>query len=212
LWKSNDGSSGAPSRIWSVPLNGSGTGFAGAPTVLLTVDQPLLPWETTTDDPQMVFASGAYDLLFSGGDFQATSYNEALTTCAGPLGPCSQPAAPFLTTYGTAYGPGGGALFQDAGGGWWLGYAAWNAPCTNYGCGAVRYLYTAPIDLNTGLSVPCHPPAGTPVGYRFTASHGRVTTDANQPFRPSAGAITMTPPVCADEGKRAVRGRSLLHA
>ena len=163
MWKSNDGSSGAPSRIWSAPLDGSGTALAGAPTVLLTVDQPQLPWETTTDNPQLVFASGAYDLLFSAGNFQSTSYNEALTTCAGPLGPCGQPAAPFLTTYGTAYGPGGGSLFQDAGGGWWLGYAAWNAPCTTYGCGAFRYLYTAPIDLSTGLSVPCNPPAGTPI-------------------------------------------------
>jgi hypothetical protein len=196
LWKSNDGQgSAAPSQIWSVPLNGSGTAFAGTPTVLLTVDQPQLPWETTTDDPQLVFASGAYDLLFSGGDFQSTSYNEALTTCAGPLGPCSQPLAPFLTTYGTAYGPGGGALFQDANGGWWLGSAAWNLPCTNYGCGAVRELYTAPIDLNTGLSVPCSPPFGTPVGYRFTASDGGVFTYGNQPFCGSTGGIHINQPV-----------------
>ncbi|HXA73545.1 MAG TPA: family 43 glycosylhydrolase [Acidimicrobiales bacterium] len=195
LWKSNDGSSGAPSRIWSVPLNASGTAFAGTPTVLLTVDQPQLPWETTTDNPQMVFASGAYDLLFSAGDFQSTSYNEALTTCAGPLGPCSQPLAPFLTTYGTAYGPGGGSLFQDANGGWWLGYAAWNAPCTSYGCGAVRELYTAPIDLSTGLSVPCNPPFGTPVGYRFTASDGGAFTYGNQPFCGSTGGIHINQPV-----------------
>ena len=196
LWKSNDGQgSAAPSQIWSVRLDASGTAFAGSPTVLLTVDQPLLPWETTTDDPQMVFASGAYDLLFSGGDFQSASYNEALTTCAGPLGPCSQPLAPFLTTYGTAYGPGGGALFQDANGAWWLGYAAWNLPCTNYGCGAVRYLYTAPIDLSNGLSVPCNPPLGTPVGYRFTASDGGVFTYGNQPFCGSTGAIHINQPV-----------------
>ncbi len=194
LWKSNDGSSSAPSRIWSAPLNASGTALAGAPTVLLTVDQPQLPWETTTDDPQMVFASGAYDLLFSAGNFQSTSYNEALTTCAGPLGPCGQPAAPFLGTYGSAYGPGGGSLFQDAGGGWWLGYAAWNAPCTHYGC-AVRYLYTAPIDLSTGLSVPCNPPSGTPVGYRFTASDGGVFTYGNQPFCGSTGGIHINQPV-----------------
>jgi hypothetical protein len=196
VWKSNDGGgSQAPSQIWSVPLNASGTGFAGTPTVLLTVDQHQLPWETTTDDPQMVSASGTYDLLFSGGDFLSTSYNEALTTCAGPLGPCSQPAAPFLTTYGTAYGPGGGALFQDAGGGWWLGYAAWNMSCTNYSCGAVRYLYTAPIDLSNGLAVPCNPPSGTPVGYRFTASDGGIFTYGNQPFCGSTGAIHINQPV-----------------
>ena len=132
LWKSNDGSSAAPSQIWSDQLSASGTSLVGTASVLLTVDQPALPWETTTDDPQMVFASGAYNLLFSAGDFTTSSYNEALTTCSGPLGPCAQPAAPFLTTYGGAYGPGGGSLFQDAGGAWWLGYAAWSLPCTSY--------------------------------------------------------------------------------
>ena len=198
LWKSNDGGgSAAPSQIWSAQLSAAGTSIIGTPTVLLTVDQPALPWETTTDDPQMVFASGAYNLLFSGGDFTSTSYNEALTTCAGPLGPCSQPAAPFLTTYGTAYGPGGGSLFQDADGSWWLGYAAWSAPCTSYGgsCNAVRQLYTAPIDLSNGLVVPCSAPTGTPTGYRFTASDGGVFTYGNQPYCGSTGSIHINQPV-----------------
>jgi hypothetical protein len=207
LWKSNDGGSAAPSQIWSAQLSASGTSLVGTPTVLLTVDQPALPWETTTDDPQMVFASGAYDLLFSGGNFQSTSYNEALTTCSGPLGPCGQPSAPFLTTYGTAYGPGGGSLFQDAGGSWWLGYAAWSAPCTSYGgsCNAVRQMYTAPIDLGNGLSVPCTPPAASPYGYRFTASDGGIFTYGNQPFCGSTGGIHINQPVVgiastADDG------------
>ena len=198
LWKSNDGGgSAAPSQIWSAQLGANGTSIVGAPTVLLTVDQPALPWETTTDDPQMVFASGAYNLLFSGGDFTTSSYNEALTTCAGPLGPCTQPAAPFLTTYGGAYGPGGGSLFQDANGNWWLGYAAWSAPCTSYGgsCNAVRQLYTAPIDLSNGLSVPCSPPIGTPTGYRFAASDGGIFTYGNQPYCGSTGSIHINQPV-----------------
>jgi Glycosyl hydrolases family 43 len=195
LWKSNDGSSAAPSQIWSAQLSADGTGIVGTPTVLLTVDQPLLPWETTTDNPQMVFASGSYDLIFSGGNFQSTSYNMALTTCLGPLGPCGQPAAPFLTTYGTAYGPGGGSLYQDASGNWWLGYAAWSAPCSSYGCGAIRQLYTAPMDLSNGLSVPCNPPSGTPTGYRFTASDGGIFTYGNQPFCGSTGSIFINQPV-----------------
>jgi hypothetical protein len=206
LWKSNDGGgSAAPSQIWSAQLSASGTSIVGTPTVLLTVDQPLLPWETTTDDPQMAFAAGTYNLLFSGGDFTTSSYNEALTTCSGPLGPCSQPTAPFLTTYGTAYGPGGGALFQDAQGNWWLGYAAWSLPCTSYSCGAVRELYTAPIDLSNGLSVPCNPPSGVPAGYRFTASDGGIFTYGNQPFCGSTGGIHINQPVVgiantADDG------------
>ena len=58
---------GEPSQIWSVQLGADGTTFFGTPTVLLTVDQAALPWETTFDDPQLVSARGAYDLLFSAG-------------------------------------------------------------------------------------------------------------------------------------------------
>jgi hypothetical protein len=195
VWKSNDGASLAPSQIWSAQLGADGTSIVGNPTVLLTVDQPALPWETTTDDPQLTFASGTYNLLFSGGNFESTSYNEALTTCSGPLGPCGQPAAPFLTTYGSAYGPGGGSLYQDSNGSWWLGYAAWSAPCTSYGCGAVRQLYTAPIDLSNGLVVACSPPAGTPTGYRFAASDGGIFTYGNLPFCGSTGGIHINQPV-----------------
>jgi hypothetical protein len=200
VWKTNDGGgSQAASQIQTAPLNTSGTGFTGgAPnvTTLLTVDQPQLPWETTTDDPQMINAFGSYDLLFSGGNFTSTSYNEAMATCAGPLGPCAQPAAPFLESYDAAYGPGGGSLFQDASGNWWLGYAAWSAPCTNYGgsCNAVRYMYTAPIDLSNGLVVPCTAPSAA-YGYRFVATDGGVFNYGNQPFCGSTGGIHINQPV-----------------
>ena len=52
IWKSNDGGSSEPSQVWSAQLDGNGSGFVGSPSLLLTVDQPLLPWETTFDDPQ----------------------------------------------------------------------------------------------------------------------------------------------------------------
>ncbi len=195
VWKSNDGSSSAPSQVWSAPLNASGTGFAGSPTVLLTVDQPALPWETTTDDPQMVFASGTYDLLFSGGNFADASYDEALANCSGPSGPCAQPAGPFLSTYGSATGPGGGSLFTDANGSWWLGYAAWAQPCGASCGGDVRQLYTAPIDLSNGLVVPCLPPSGGPAGYRLVATDGGVFDFGDLPFCGSTGAITLNQPV-----------------
>ncbi len=195
FWKSNDGSSVAPSQVWSVRLGPDGTTLAGTPAPILTVDQADLPWETTVDDPQMVFAGGSYDLLFSAGNFLSASYSQALTSCAGPLGPCSQPTAPFLTSYGSVAGPGGGSLFQDAGGAWWLGYAAWPAGCTNYGCGAVRRLFVAPIDVTNDLNVPCNRPAGTPAGYRLTASDGGIFTYGNLPFCGSTGAIRLNQPV-----------------
>ena len=198
LWKSNDGSSAAPSQVWSVPLSADGTHFAGTPTVLLTVDQADLPWETTVDDPQMVFGPSGYTLLFSAGNFQDATYSQALTTCSGPNGPCSQPSGPFLTSYGSVAGPGGGSLFQDAGGAWWLGYAAWPAGCTGTGngCGGVRRLFTAPIDLSNDLNVPCNAPAGAPTGYRLVASDGGIFSlrqppvlrvDRGHPPQPAGG-------------------------
>jgi hypothetical protein len=203
LWKSNDGSSSAASQVWSVQLNAAGTGFAGTPTVLLTVDQAQLPWETTVDDPQMVFVDGSYDLLFSSGNYLSASYAQALTTCSGPLGPCSQPTSgPFLTSYGAVAGPAGGSLFTDASGNWWLAYAGWPTTCTNYSCGAVRSLFVAPIALGNGLHVPCSPPPGAPSGYRFTASDGGVFSFGNLPFCGSTGGITINQPMVgiADTG------------
>ena len=196
LWKSNDGSSAVASQVWSQPLNASGTGLVGSPTLLLTVDQAALPWETTFDNPQMVFSSSGYQLLFSAGDFLSASYSQAITSCSGPLGPCSQPAGgPFLTSYGSVAGPGGGSLFTDAGGQWWLGFAGWTAGCTNYGCGGARRLFTAPIDLSNGLNVPCNPPAGGPAGYRMTASDGGIFSFGNLPFCGSTGSIVLNQPV-----------------
>ena len=146
VWKSNDGSSGAASQVWGVQLSGDGTGFIGSPSLMMTVT----PAENTTDNPQLVASGVGYSLLFSGGNFEDSSYNEQFAPCAGPLGPCTNPPGPFLTTYGGAFGPGGGSIFQDSSGRQWLAYAAWNHPCTN--CTAdpatnQRQLFIAPTDL-----------------------------------------------------------------
>jgi hypothetical protein len=195
VWKSNDGSSAEPSQVWSVQLGADGTTFFGTPTVLLAVDQAALPWETTVDDPQLVSSGGTYDLLFSSGNFESAGYSEALTTCSGPLGPCTQPANPFLTSYGSVAGPGGGSLFTDAAGQWWLAYAGWPSSCTSYSCGAVRQMFVASIDLSNGLAVPCHPPSGVPTGYRLTAADGGIFNFGNLPFCGSTGGIVLNQPV-----------------
>jgi Glycosyl hydrolases family 43 len=201
VWKSNDGSSAAPSQVWGVQLAADGTSFLGTPSVLLTVDQAALPWETTFDDPQIVSVDGTYHLLFSVGDFLSASYAEALTTCSGPLGPCQQPTSgPFLSSYGSVAGPGGGSLFTDASGDWWLAYAGWPSSCTNYSCGAVRSLFVAPIDLGNGLSVPCHPPSGPPNGYRLTAADGGIFNFGNLPFCGSTGGIQLNQPIVGTAG------------
>jgi hypothetical protein len=176
VWKSNDGSSGAPSQVWGVQLDAGGTGFVGSPSLLMTVT----PAEQTTDNPQLVASGGHYSLLFSGGNFEDSSYNEQFASCAGPLGPCTNPPGPFLTTYGGAYGPGGGSVFEDPSGHQWLAFAAWNRPCTN--CTAdlstnQRELYIASTDLAPSApAVTYSGIASTPLGdgYWLVDSSGSI--------------------------------------
>ncbi len=199
VWKQNDGGSGAPAYIWSQQLNSTGTGFApgSQPSQLLTNDTVAYPWETTVEDPSMKVADGAYYLAFSAGVYTGTGYSEAITTCSGPLGPCGAQSQ-ILTTYGSVLGPGGGSLFSDAGGSWWLDYAAWqggSAGCTSYSCGAARQLFVAPISLPGGNGeVPCNAPAG-PYGYYMAASDGGVFNYGNLPFCGSEGGRPLNKPV-----------------
>ena len=196
VWKTNDGSSAAASQVWGVPLSADGTAFAGSPSLLLTVNAT----EGTTDNPQLVTSGGAYSLLFSGGNFDNSSYNEQLATCAGPLGPCANPAGPFLTSYGGAYGPGGGSIFQDASGHQWLAFAAWNNPCSNCTSNLVanqRQLYIASTDLApvtpsftfTGMAAT---PSGD--GYWLVDSSGGVHPHGGgRPYGSMAGAVLNAP-------------------
>ncbi len=199
VWKQNDGGSSAPAYIWAQQLNAAGTGFApgSAATMLLFNNTVSYPWETTVEDPSMVAAGGGFYLAFSAGVYTSTGYSEGITTCNGPLGPCG-PQSQILTTYGSVLGPGGGALFADAGGSWWLDYAAWqggSAGCTNYGCGAARRLFVAPISLpNVSGKVPCSAPA-SPYGYYMVATDGGIFNYGNLPFCGSEGGQVLNRPV-----------------
>ena len=199
VWKQNDGGSSAPASIWSQQLNSAGTGFAPgtSPSLLLFNDTVTYPWETTIEDPSMKAAGGGFSLLFSAGIYQSSSYSEAITTCSGPLGPCGAQSQ-ILTSYGSVLGPGGGALFSDAGGSWWIDYAAWqggSAGCTNYACGAARRLFVAPITLpSANGEVPCDAPA-EPYGYFMVASDGGVFDFGNLPFCGSMGGLPLNKPV-----------------
>jgi hypothetical protein len=199
VWKQNDGGSSAPAYIWSQQLNAAGTGFApgSTPTMLLTNNTVSYPWETTMEDPSMVAAGGGYYLAFSAGVYTSRGYSEAIATCNGPLGPCGAQSQ-ILTTYGSVLGPGGGALFSDASGNWWLDYAAWqggSAGCTSYTCGAARRLFVAPISLPSVTGqVPCNAPA-SPYGYYMVASDGGVFNYGNLPFCGSTGSIALNKPM-----------------
>ena len=201
VWKQNDGGSAAPATIWSQQLSADGLSLVGSPHELMFNDTAAYSWETTVEDPDMVDDGGAYDLLFSAGVYTTSSYSEGITTCSGPLGPCG-PDTQILTSFGSALGPGGGSLFTDAGGGWWLDVAAWQgggAGCTNYSCGATRQLFVSRITLS--VQVPCGVPP-TPDGYRMVASDGGIFNFGELPFCGSMGGQALTRPVVgmADAG------------
>jgi len=176
VWKSNDGGSVQPARIWSAQLSADGMSFVGQPSEILFNDTVNHPWETTVENPAMVNAGGVYYLLFSGGQYNSSGYAEGYAVCSGPLGPCQQPQpGPILTSYGGAAGPGGGSLFKDGAGNWWIGYAAWSPGCTDYSCGGSRKLYVAPANLPG-------PPSGKGAGYWMLGSVGTVYAFGNAPW------------------------------
>ena len=199
VWKQNDGGSAAPAYIWSQQLNSSGTGFApgSSPSLLLTNDTVDYPWEATVEDPSMAAAGGGFYLAFSAGIYTSTGYSEGITTCSGPLGPCG-PQQQILGTYGSVLGPGGGSLFSDANGNFWLAYAAWqggSGGCTSYSCGAARRLFVAPIDLpNVNGEVPCSAPPSA-YGVDMVASDGGIFDFGNLPFCGSEGGRPLNRPV-----------------
>jgi hypothetical protein len=200
-WKSNGGSvsSNQPAHLWVAALGGDGTSLASAPVDVMDQDTVNHPWETTIENPSMVYAGGGYRLFFAGGGWQTPGYAEGYADCAGPTGPCSQPTAgPILTSYGSAAGPAAGNAFPDAAGNLWLSYAAWTAGCTSYACGGARELYVAPLTLlPRALNAPIVGRADTPDGggYWLVASDGGVFTYGDAGFYGSAGDIPLARPI-----------------
>lgn len=137
VWKNNDGSSAAVSRVWSIQLGPDGTTLAGRPQAILTKDTQRSPWMLTVDNPQLVLVNGVHVLLFSGGNFENDSYVEGWATCSGPAGPCTAARDPFLSSYGDVGGPGGATVEVDQDGRWWMAWHGWNQN--------VRYVYTGPV-------------------------------------------------------------------
>jgi len=186
VWKQNDGGSASQATIWSQQLSADGLSVVGPAEPLMFNNTTTYPWETTVEDPSMVDAGGTFTLLFAAGIYTTSGYSEGITTCSGPLGPCGTDTQ-ILTSYGGVLGPGGGSLFSDATGAWWLDYAAWqggSGGCTDYGCGATRQLFVTPIQLS--LQVPCTAPE-SPSGYRFIAADGGIFDYGNLPFCGSMG-------------------------
>ncbi len=202
VWKSNDGGSSQPADLWSQRLSPNGLSLVGAPHLLLTQDSAQLPWETTVENPDLVQVGATYFLTFSTGAWDSANYAEAFATCDGPVGPCSQTqAGPFLTSSGAASGPGGGSFFQDAGGNWYLAFAAWEPGCTSYAgsdCVGARRLFIEPATFSpVSLAGPVVGMAATPNGdgYWLADASGAVTVHGAADFFGSMAGQPLNAPI-----------------
>ena len=198
-WKTNSGVAGIPARIWSQPLGPDGVTPVGTASLLQIQDQWNHPFESTIENPQLLNSGGTYYLIFSVGLWNSRSYSQVAVTCAGPSGPCDEPiGGPFLTSYGSVAGPGGGMFFRDGSGNWQMAFSAWDTSCTDYSCGGQRRLFVAqgsiaPFRLappSTGIAS-----TGDGNGYWLVDASGGVSTHGSAIFFGSQRGRPLQAPV-----------------
>jgi hypothetical protein len=204
-WKSNDGSSGQPAYFWSAPLSADGSTIPANPSQILAEDTVNHPWETTIENPDMVFAGGSYVLIFSGGVWDSSNYAEGYAVCSGPAGPCTQPqSGPILVSYGSVAGPGAGSLFTSPDGSWWMVFAGWTSGCTSYSCGGARQLHVGTVSLPASIGPGSGGGGGAAVaitdtpdanGYWLVASDGGVFAFGDAGFYGSMGGTRLSRPI-----------------
>jgi hypothetical protein len=125
LWKTEGVPGQVAPAIWSQPLAADGRSVTGTSSRVFSSQYP---WEgTLVENPTMVSADGRLFLFYSGNEWESAAYGVGWAVCPSVQGPCvAPPDKPLLRTESTSLqGPGGGTVFQDEGGQWWLGFAAW---------------------------------------------------------------------------------------
>ena len=121
LWKSDENSrlDATPTILWSQKLTPNGLGLIGAPSDLMSPDEP---WQgTILEAPSMVEVNGVYWLSYSGNWFNTLGYGIGVAWCLGPTGPCTDVTnQPLITTNHQGPGPGEASFYQDSTGVWML--------------------------------------------------------------------------------------------
>ncbi len=153
VWKSDENASACshPPRLWSAQLTPDGLSLAGPANQLLIMDQA---WQQPIiEGPTMTSIAGRYYLVYSANNYESAAYSMGYATCLSPSGPCENVSVsgPFVSSAGSALGPGGGEFFSDAEGGLWLAYHAWTAPNTTYAGGGARSLRIDRLALDAGV-------------------------------------------------------------
>ncbi len=152
-WKSEGIRAGQVPAVWAARLTADGRHRAGPAVELL---HPTLAWQDgIVEGPAMLVRDGRFDLTYSAGDWHSPGYATGTAACAGPLGPCTAAAEPFLRTGPDGIGPGGAEPFVAADGTGWLAFHTWNRRDPAASPHAGRQLVLAPL-------TPSGPPAVTP--------------------------------------------------
>jgi beta-xylosidase len=126
-WKSDDNAlpGHGLASIWVAPLDDAGTGAAGPPTAVLTVDRS---WEAPLVE-QSDFArgpDGTLWLFYSANDSGTRDYGMGVARCDSPIGPCTKPFdRRWLGANDQGQGPGEASLFVDHDGLLRIVYSPW---------------------------------------------------------------------------------------
>jgi hypothetical protein len=195
LLSKSEGRTGEPTRIWSQRLASDGRSVAGGPVELTKTNQA---WEEPIiEGPAMVFAAGAYWLLFAGNHWETADYAIGVARCTTPLGPCMQDGSgPLLaaTPGSTFTGPGSPDVTTSPEGDLLLTFHAWTRGREGYPSGA-RALRAVPLTFVDGRpTVPTsvRRPGG---GYRLVASDGGVFAYGLAGFQGSTGDLVLNQPI-----------------
>jgi hypothetical protein len=134
LWKDDGNAIGQPTPIHAQPLAADGLSLLGAPSTLITNDQP---WEgAVTEAPFMVEEGGTFYLFYSGNSYANSTYAVGVASASSPTGPFTKAGGPILVTGGAWVGPGHCSVVDTPAGDTAIVYAAWQEGCVNTtGCG-----------------------------------------------------------------------------
>ena len=153
LWKTEGVPGAIAPALWSQQLADNGLSLEGSPSRLLS---SRYPYEgALIENPTMVLDAGRLYLFYSGNEWESGSYAVGWGVCETIQGPCAAPPdKPLLATEGTGIvGPGGGTVFTDGTGQWWLGFAAWTDPSKTTEETGTRKLFFRRLQFQGGRPV-----------------------------------------------------------
>ena len=217
VWKSNDGGSAQPARIWTEELDSAGTGFlAGrsrrrSSTTTRWPTRGRRPWRT----PPCWRSAGRSTCCSAGASTHPRAMRRAyrLRSPTGPVHPDRRPDPLVVRLGGRSRR---GLAVSEASGPLVARLRRLDRGCTSYSCGGARRLFVAPITIDPG-----HRPGSTHRRWREPHTErpgllagrppdGGVFTYGNAAFYGSTGGLPLNAPIvgmaATPDGRRLLAG------